>query len=98
PHRLDKHIVMSNHVHGIIMIVDSTVEANNYSPLKLQRAKDFSPLHLRHVMGESTGEFQLRVIPAFAGMTKQKTPVHSPITVLNKICLTNGRIALYLIW
>ncbi|MBU1800611.1 MAG: hypothetical protein KKF21_19740, partial [Bacteroidetes bacterium] len=38
PHvTLDEHIVMPNHVHGIIMIVDSAVGANNYSPTKSQR-------------------------------------------------------------
>ncbi|MBU1128724.1 MAG: transposase, partial [Candidatus Omnitrophica bacterium] len=30
---------MPNHVHGIIMIVDSAVGANNYSPTKSQRAQ-----------------------------------------------------------
>ncbi|MBU0571885.1 MAG: transposase, partial [Candidatus Omnitrophica bacterium] len=36
---LDEFIVMPNHVHGIIMIVDSAVGANNYSPTKSQRAQ-----------------------------------------------------------
>ena len=47
PHvTLDEYIVMPNHLHGIIIIVDSAVGANNYSPLKLKRAKDFSPLQI----------------------------------------------------
>jgi hypothetical protein len=49
---LHEHIVMPNHIHGIVELVanDATVGANNYSPLHTSPpitmwAKIFSPLH-----------------------------------------------------
>ena len=42
PHvRLDEFVMMPNHVHGILWIVETTVGAKNFSPLP---AKNFSPL------------------------------------------------------
>jgi REP element-mobilizing transposase RayT len=36
PHvTLDEFIIMPNHIHGIIIIEDVNVGANNYSPLQL---------------------------------------------------------------
>ena len=44
---LDEYVIMPNHIHGILTIVDSrTVGANNHSPSLMQGvgAKNFSPL------------------------------------------------------
>jgi len=44
PHvSLDEFVIMPNHVHGIIVLNDSNVGANNHSPFV--GAKNFSPLH-----------------------------------------------------
>lgn len=49
PHvKLDEYIIMPNHTHGILLIID-TVGAKNFSPdndlSKIAGAKNFSPLH-----------------------------------------------------
>ena len=41
---LHAHIIMPNHVHGIIEITESVVGAKNLSPVSYNGAKDFSPL------------------------------------------------------
>jgi REP element-mobilizing transposase RayT len=43
--QLDAHIVMPNHIHGIIWIVDASVGANNHLPLQLTRSKLFPAGH-----------------------------------------------------
>ena len=51
PHvELDEFVVMPNHVHGILVIVDSTVGAKNFSPLKTQ-----SPLQYAEPANSPTG-------------------------------------------
>ncbi len=57
PHvELDAFVIMPNHVHGIIVIIEKNVGANNHSPRNIAnihsvdniRAKNFSPLHEKH--------------------------------------------------